>query len=88
MKPYVKKSIDDKNLIKEIIEEYKEQFPKRKIKYHIGVFYITEKHAYPKGNIVAVLDYKTLKAQIEGTGIPVEAVVKERVKKVYKRKRK
>lgn len=83
MKPFVKKSIDDKKLIKEIIQDYKEQFPKRKIKYQIGVFYITEKE-----QIVAVLDYKMLKAQIDGTGIPIVSVTKERVKKTYKRKRK
>ena len=79
MKPYVVKSVS-KKLATEIIPLYREKYPKRKIIYQNGMFYISKK----SGENISVLDYRSVKCIIEGRGIHIEPVIKERVKKKRK----
>lgn len=74
MIPYKKKSVDDQELVKEIMRLYKKKFPKDKIKYENGVFYIV----HPKEEY-EVLSYVRVKMRIEGNGVSIPNTQKERV---------
>lgn len=83
MKPYKKRDRPSKDDIKDILELHRQRYPRKKIKYdkQTNMFYIYNKSG------PSALSYETLKSTLNGTGIVIPMVEKERIKPIRKRKK-